>query len=481
MSTLIKNAEIITMEADMGILKGSILIEEGKVSRIFPHEKEESSPNIDASEVIDAGWDIIIPGMTNAHYHSYSNLLKGTENNFPLEIWSLYTIAYGHSLTDEDIYLAVLLGASEMIRSGITGCIDHFPHLPRMDAALRAYEESEMQVSFAPMMQDITDEEFLDISFPDYILDKLEIKEPWSTDEWRAFFSEVTQKWHTKNGKIHLMLGPNAPQRCSGELLGLCKELSDQFDLKVHTHLLETKIQEQVGRTTYNNGLFGRLDELGLLNSKLSVAHAVWLTETEIDQLKNNRVAVIHNPASNMILGSGVAPVSDYIKKKIRVGIGTDASNCGTTHNHFEMMRLAAMLPRIHTPDYKKWPKAQDVFEMATVSGAEMVGYENLRGKIAEGYDADIVFLSRRSPTFASAHDLISQIVFHENGQSVDSVMIKGKWVLRNREILAFDEQKVLNRVQERFDSLKENSREAVHRAEKLKPYFENNYWNFQK
>ncbi|MFC7062177.1 amidohydrolase family protein [Halobacillus seohaensis] len=481
MSTLIKNAEIITMEVDKGIVKGSIFIKDGKISNIFPHEKGQACPNVDATEVIDANWDIVMPGMTNAHYHSYSNLLKGTENNLPLEIWSLYTVAYGHSLTDEDIYLAVLLGAAEMIRSGVTGCIDHFPHIDRIDAALKAYEESGMQVSLAPMMQDISDEQFLDIPLPDYILEKRETKEPKSINEIRAFYKNIIKKWHKKNGKIHMMLGPNAPQRCSNDTLSLCKELSVEFDLKVHTHLLETKIQEEVGRDKYFNGLIGRLNDQDLLNDKLSVAHAVWLNDSEIEKLRDKQVSIIHNPASNMILGSGIAPISTYVKNSMRVGIGTDATNCGTTHNHFETMRLAAMVSRVSNLEYRDWLQALDVLEMATVSGANMMAYDNYRGKISRGYDADLVLLNRNTTKLAEANDLISQLVFHENGQSVDSVMIKGKWVLRNKRILAFDEQKIIERVQQRSKDIMENSRQALKMAEELEPYFDKFYQDFYK
>lgn len=478
MSTLIKNVEIVNPDKD--ILKGSILIEEGKISNIIPDRMQFVS-EFTADEVIDASGKMVIPGMTNAHYHSYSNLLKGTENRLPLEIWSLYTVAYGHSLSDEDIYLAVLLGATEMIRSGVTGCIDHFPHLPRIEAALKAYEESGMHVSFAPMMHDVPDHRFLDVSLPHYIIEKLEAKEPLSVGQMRKIYENLIHKWHRKDERIHIMLGPNAPQRCSREMLTLCKELSMQYNLKVHTHLVETKIQEQIGCESFQNGIIGLLDELELLNDRLSVAHAVWLTDQEIDLLRKRNVAVVHNPASNMILGSGIAPMPTYKKKKISVGLGTDASNCGIPHNLFETMRLAAMLHRLNQLDYANWLQAKDVFKMATISGAKIMEYDNHRGKIEEGYDADLVFLNKQTTTWAVEYDVITQIVFHENNQSIDSVMIKGKWVMKNKQIISFDEQKVIKRIQQRFKDMNRNSYEALGFANKLKSYFEKFYRDFYK
>ncbi|MCP3027924.1 amidohydrolase family protein [Halobacillus sp. A5] len=471
MSVWIKNAEIVTMDEAQGIIKGSLLIEDGTITGIYPHEQEADAPLLSAVEVIDADWNLLIPGMSNAHYHSYSNLLKGTRSNLPLELWSLYTIAYGHSLDDEDIYLAVLLGAADMIRSGITGCIDHFPHLLRVNSALRAYEKSQMNVTIAPMIQDVSDEEFL--GFSDKKSNLL-----GDLSEIRDFFSNLFHNWHLKNEKIEIMLGPNAPQRCSQQALRLCKDLSDQFGVNVHTHLLETKIQKVIGDRTYSNGMLGHLNEAGLLNHKLSVAHAVWLDYEEMDLLKEKKVSIVHNPASNMTLGSGVAPVSRFMKDRMLVGLGSDASNCGISHRSFEMMRLSLMLSRINSRNYEEWLEPSDVFKMATRSGANIISGSK-RGKIAEGYDADLVLINRSSSSFILNEDLISQLVFYENGESVEAVMIKGAWVYWEDRILAFDEQEVIRQVQEKSSELRKKVQGALSEAEKKKRILENFYRQF--
>ncbi|WP_101842856.1 amidohydrolase family protein [Halobacillus sp. Marseille-P3879] len=471
MSVLIKNAEILSMDDVRGTIKGSLFIEEGKITRIFPHEQKAGAPVLAAEEVIDAQWNLLIPGMTNAHYHSYSNLLKGTKSNLPLELWSLYTIAYGLSLDDEDIYLSVLIGAADMIRSGITGCVDHFPHLNRAVAALQAYEKSGMHVGFAPMIQNVSDEEFLGLSD--------EKNNPvYELDEIRDFYTNLIHNWHLKNEKIQVMLGPNAPQRCSQEALKLCKDLSDQYGLEVHTHLLETKIQKDIGDLTFANGVLGHLDEAGLLNEKLSVAHAVWLDEHEMNRIIEKDVSVVHNPASNMILGSGIAPVANYVNRNISVGLGSDASNCGISHCSFEMMRLSLMMSRVNNRDYENWLQPDEVFNMATRSGGHIVKGSK-RGKIAEGYNADLVLVNRKSNTFISKEDLISQLVFYEQGQSIKAVMIKGKWVYRENKILAFDEQEIIERIQERSGELRRRVQGALSKVEEKKPVLEEFYHQF--
>ncbi|MFG6147590.1 amidohydrolase family protein [Halobacillus sp. B23F22_1] len=474
MSVVISQAEWIDREGS--VRTGDLVIKEGKIEKIFP---SASYPGGTEMQKVDASGQLMIPGMTNAHYHSYSNLLKSTETDLPLELWSLYTVAYGHSLTDEDIYLAVLLGAAEMIRSGVTSCLDHFPHISKSESALEAYFESGIHVSFAPMIHDVPDHQFLQLELPDDIRRKMEVP-PRSLAELNDFYSNLIDKWHGKADRIQLTVGPNAPQRCSADALELCDQLSRTYNLPIHTHLLETKIQRDYGRRHYGEGgVIKHLDQAGILDNRLTAAHAIWVDDWETDLLQERGVSIVHNPASNMILGSGKAPVFDYLQKGLPVGLGTDASNCGTTHSLFETMKLAAMMPRMCERDPERWPDASQVFGMATVQGALVLGNENRKGDIQEGFDADLVFLNKNTTTWANTHDAVTQLVFHENGSSIDSVMIRGEWVMKNKEITSFDEKRVIQRVQERADTLSENSAEAVELADLLRVHVEKFYHHF--
>lgn len=454
---------------DQRVATGNLLIEDGKIKHVFP--EGELPAFCHATEVFNAEGKLVIPGMTNAHYHSYSNLLKGTESTYPLEVWSLFTVAYGHSLSDEDIHDAVLLGAAEMIRNGITGCIDHFPHFSKAEAALEAYQKSKMHVAFAPMLHDVPDYEFLQIDFPDTIKQKFAASKPPTPERMKGFYEDLINRWHRKNERIQIMVGPNAPQRCSREMLRICRELSELYDLNVHTHLLETYIQHDYGMKAYKKGIIGHLDRAGLLNERLSAAHAVWLAPDEIDLLKDRGVSIIHNPASNMILGSGTAPIMTYMEKGMPVSLGTDASNCGTSHTLFEKMRLALMMQRNNASEYKWWLTAHDMLEMGICQGAAMM--PGRRGKIKVGYDADLVFIDKNSPTWATVNNTHEQLVFHENGQSIESVMIKGEWVMRERKIVSFNEGEVIDRVRRRSAYRQESTAEALAFAEEQQPFFE--------
>ncbi|WP_161493885.1 amidohydrolase family protein [Virgibacillus necropolis] len=478
MSILIKNATIITMDDKVGTIQGSVLVDNGIIKEVIPHYPG-SEPPIRAKETIDGSEMIVIPGMTNAHYHSYSNMLKGTTSHLPLEIWSLYTTAYGHSLDDDDIYNAVLLGVIEMIKSGVTSCIDHFPHVKRSEAALKAYEDSSIRVGFAPMMHDIPDHHFLPVELPISLKRKLDDISPVIVNEMKALYESLLNNWHQKNNKIKILLGPNAPQRCSKEMLALCKHLSEQEGAFIHTHLLETRIQKDIADVKFPGGIIGRLQEQQLLSRKLSAAHSIWLEVDEVDILAKHGVSLIHNPVSNMMLGSGRADISSYLQAGINLALGTDSSNCGITHNLFEAMRFAVMHSRHEQSNFKEWLKPIDVFKMATIGGAYLLGEEKQRGKIKQGYEADIVLLTRKSPTFAVDADIISQIVYYESGTSIESVMIRGEWVLKNRKIISFDEKAILQSVKDKYESLIEKSQSSLQLAEECEPHFSKMYYKF--
>jgi len=234
---------------------------------------------------------------------------------------------------------------------------------------------------------------------------------------------------------------------------------------------LETPIQRRVGLQLYAKGLVHRLERFGLLNPDLSVAHAVWVDSEEIRLLKERGVTVIHNPVSNLTLGSGKAPLREYLADQISVALGTDASNCGGPHNLFEAMRIAAILHRVGEPDFSRWPQPEEVWTMATLGGAKTIGMEGRVGRIAPGYQADLVILNPSATTWAPLDQILTQLVHHETGRSVESVMINGHWTMREGKILTFSENNVIQQVQERYEHLMEQSKSSVAFARKLEPF----------
>jgi 5-methylthioadenosine/S-adenosylhomocysteine deaminase len=420
--------------------------------------------------LVDLQGQTIIPGLVNAHYHSYGNAVRGTENSLPLEPWALFTVAYGRSLDDRGIQLAVLLGAAEMMRAGITACIDHFAHAVRVDAALDAHRQSGMRVGFAPMLHDRYDHDIMDIALPADL--RLRVEGPKRPDAaWMVgLFRRLQRQWHGRDGRISLLLGPNAPQRCTPELWETWRLLARELDLSSHTHLLETRAQAGIGLKHYK-GMVARMAQAGLLNDRLSVAHAIWTTEAERALLADHGVTVVHNPASNLMIGSGTAPIADYRRRGVSMALGSDAANTGGRHDLFEVVRLAMMLPRPSLESPEHWPAPHEALGWATAGGMRALG-EPGGGRLAVDQHADIAVLDLRGAGEAALAPNLSALVQHASPACVRATMVGGRWVYRDGKVLSFDERGVIDEFAELRERLLARSEEEVKTAIEATKYF---------
>ena len=422
--------------------RGSLLIEGGSIAAIANGE-DAAALRARARHVVEAGGLVAMPGLVNAHHHAYANVLRGTENSLPLELWALYTVAFGRALDGEAIRLAILLGAAEMLRAGVTACIDHFPHVGFAEAAYRAHRESGMRVGFAPFLHDIHDHDFLAIDLPGDLRARLGGAGFPPHERIAALFDGMVAQARGDGDRVAILLGPNAPQRCSPALLDLWRRLRDRHGLVVHTHLLETWAQAAASRAKWPGGLVGEMERQGLLHEGLAVAHAVWLTDAERELLARHRVVVSHNPASNLMIGSGIMPFATHRALGVTMGLGSDSANTGGGADLFEIMRLAMMLPRVATRDWDAWPKPAEVLAMATAGGAAALGRARELGRLEAGARADLVLLDLSISAAAAAAPSTATIVQHGGPAAVRAVMVDGAWALRDGRILAFDEGKV--------------------------------------
>ena len=471
-SLFIANGRLVRADAGDALTPGGVLVDGDVIAMVALTPDEQAAARARSGEVVDAAGAIVMPGLVNAHYHSYSTLLKGTQNGLPLEPWALYTVAYGKVLGDEAIRLAVLLGAAEMLRNGVTACVDHFPHTRWVESALAAHEASGMRVAFAPFMQDVLDHEFLEIALPPAIRATLDAAPRTDSAEAERMYRELVRRWHGRAGRITLALGPNAFQRCSPRLVATWRRLGDELRLPVHTHLVETWAQAARGRAVWPGGTVAEMARRGLLNERLSLAHGIWLESDEHELLARHGVTIVHNPASNLMLGSGRLALPTLIERAVPLALGTDSSNTGGRHSLFEVMRLALMLPRPETPDPRSWPGANRVLGMATTGGARALGLAGALGRIERGQRADLVLLDPRTAALAGAPTTVPHLVQHASAEAVTAVMVNGTWVLRDGRILAFDEGAVIERVLGVTTELLAQARAGVELAEAAAPYF---------
>jgi guanine deaminase len=402
--------------------------------------------------VIDAADRAIMPGLVNGHVHGHGTLAKGlVEDRWPLEMFLNALPGLGGNRTTEDKHLNGLVAAAEMIRKGCTACYDLFFEFPKpsregLEALGGAYRQAGIRAVIAPMVADMTLYRAypgLLEAMPEPLRDEA-LKLRLAPYEATADAAAATfRDWPFDRAQIRPALAPTIPLHCSDAFLVRCRDLAREFDLPLQTHLAETKAQAVVGLSKYGRTLTAHLDELGMIGPHFSAAHAIWLDGDDLQRLADNGASVVHAPVSNMRFGSGLARLRAMLDRGINVGVATDAANSSDSLNMFEATRLAALISRVQTPDYRRWLGADEVFTMATEGSARAMGFDGRIGRIAEGYKADLVFLDLGHINYVPLHDILTQIVFTENGAAVDSVMIGGRMVLDHGRLTTIDEAKL--------------------------------------
>jgi 5-methylthioadenosine/S-adenosylhomocysteine deaminase len=402
--------------------------------------------------LVDATDRALMPGLVNAHVHGHGTLAKGlVGDRWPLELFLNAMPGMTGHRTLEDKYLNGLVAAVEMIRKGCTACYDLFFEFPipsreGVTALGQAYRDVGIRAVIAPMLADKT----LYQAYPGLI----DAMPEALREDVRAFrlgpgeatadaVEKICDDWPFDRDWIRPAIAPTIPLHCSDEFLLRCGDLARAYDLPLQTHLAETKAQAVLGMRKYGKTLTAHLDALGLLGPHLSAAHAIWLDGDDLGRLADNGASVVHAPVSNMRFGSGLAHLRPMLERGINVGVATDAANSSDQLNMFEAARLAALVSRIQTPDFERWLGADEVLRMATTGSARAMGFGGAIGEIAPGHKADIVLLDLGHINYVPCHDLVTQIVFTENGAAVDSVMIGGRLVLDHGRLTTIDERKL--------------------------------------
>ncbi len=420
---LIKDAIIISDE----IKKGSLLIQNDEIAEI----SDKISIN-DADEVLNAEGRILIPGLVNTHTHLSMTLMRGLADDIPLDTWlNNHVWPVEAELNGEYCYAGALLACAEMIKSGTT-CFNDMYFF--MDHVARAADEAGLRGILSHGMIDFGDENKR----------KQEFKET----------KRIINKCHnTGEGRIKVAFGPHSPYTCSQELLEQVKTESAKYGIGIHIHVSETQKEVSDVSEIHGRRPFEYLDEIGFLGGEVTAAHAVWLSNSEIDIIKQRDVKISHNPSSNMKLSSGVSPVSELLRRGVSVSLGTDGPASNNNMDMLEEMKIAALLQKVTTMDPTTLA-ADEVFKMATITGAESLGLENVIGSIEVGKKADLALVDMRTPQLTPYRNPVSHLVYAANGGNVDTVICNGEILMENRELLTLDEAMVLEIAQNASEEL---------------------------
>ncbi len=426
----------------------------------------------------------VMPGLINAHHHSNGvpNSLQGIEDDF-LELWLLANLG-GRG---QDTRLKTLLSIAQLLQSGVTTVVD----VSRIsgDAAacfddltlrLGAYEQAGMRVALNPganyqsYLVHEEDEAFL-ATLPSGLRQQLTevvplTQAPASTD-YLGLITDLVKQYQA-HPQMEVWFGPPGPQWVGDELLVQIVETAERLGTHVQTHALESLPEKLIGPRFYGKSLIAHLKELGVLSPRFSIAHGTWLTEADIAIMAETGAAVSHNPSSNLRLRAGVAPLNAMLAGGVTVGLGMDGNSLGDDDDMFAEMRLAARLhrmPQLNSPA----PSYGDIFAMATAGGAKLMGQADRIGKLAPGYQADVVLVNCDRLTWPWVDPEINPLhlmLMRAKAMDVDTVLVGGKVVLRSGQPTGFDVRAVGQALAEQLNA-QPNPRQRRALVAEVTPY----------
>ena len=403
-------------------------------------------PAPDDAATIDASRRLLHPGLVNAHTHGHGNLSRSMGDRITLELLLASAPHTSPYQSVEEKRVSATIGAAEMLLKGCTACYDLFVEFPLpteegIAAVADAYAQAGMRAVIAPMMADMTLYEAIPGLMDALPPNLQQAVKPLGLPPWQQTLERmraILRNWQADRAMVRPAVAPTIPLHCRDEFMIACRDLAAEFDVGIHTHLAESKVQAVVGARRYGRSLTAHIEHLGLLGPHFVAAHGVWLDQEDMRRIGAHGGSVAHNPASNMRLGSGVADALGMIEAGINLAIGTDAATCNDNLNMYQSLHFAAAASHARGPDTSRWLSAPQVFAAATIGSARALGFDRI-GRIAPGHAADIVFLDLDAPTLIPLNEPTTQLVMGEDGTSVADVMVAGRFVVRGRRLLNID------------------------------------------
>jgi len=470
MKTLIRNALLVTMNRQNDVIEnGSIVIDGNKLVYVGPTQWMPTGP---FDKTVEGDHHIAMPGMVNAHCHSPANLMRGMLPSKPLEIWRAYYRASLRDMRDEDFYASALLGGMEMLKNGATTVLDHFfgnqaCRFMGVGAAIQAMRDLGLRHVISLTLSDKNYEETIPLGeTTSRVTDEIKRmsgSEAKATEAWLDDCEEFIDTFHDPDKLTTCCPGPSAVQRCSDELLQRAADIARKRKLPLHLHLAETKAQAVISKRLYGTSLLQHLASLGVLGPNLSLAHSVWIEPPDIGLFAKSGATPVHNPASNLRIGSGLAPVRELLAAGVDVALGTDGAASNDGQNMFDALRLVALIHNQAGTDFNHWVSPSQALTMATRNGARAFGLAV--GELSPGKVADLVLLRRDTLAFTPLNDVMTQLVFCENGSSVHTVIVNGEVVVEDGRLKKLDEKEVLTlatKARERLNSAIEREMAAA-------------------
>ncbi|MCD7725251.1 MAG: amidohydrolase [Clostridiales bacterium] len=421
MGIVIKNALAVLPQGTEDVIKEtSIYIEKDRITAIG-----DAPGGFVQDKVIDGRDKLVIPGLINCHTHSYMSFMRNVADDLSFMDWLFGSIdPIEQQMTDEDAYWSANLAIIEMMKSGTT-CFNDMQM--NIHQTTRAVKESGMRAVICRGLVGSGNDE----------AGQMRLRQAYEERDAAKDCDRLTFR-----------LGPHAPYTCDEEFLKIVAAEARKEKMGIHTHLSESvsevrQIQEKYGCTP-----IALAEKCGIFDVPAIVAHCAQATEEDIDILKRKKVSVVTNPASNMKLGNGFAPISKMLEKGVNVCLGTDSAASNNSLNMFHELNLLALIHK-GTGKTPQCISAKEGFRIATINGARALGLEQEIGSIEIGKKADLAVLDLNVPSFTPRNNLLAGLAYSANGSEVDTVIIDGRVTMEGRRILTVDEALVYRKIQE--------------------------------
>jgi 5-methylthioadenosine/S-adenosylhomocysteine deaminase len=425
---IIRGGTVVTMDAARTILsEGSVAVRGDSIVAVGPQTEIDSKYK--GAQTIDARGRLVLPGFINGHTHVPMTLFRGLHDDVTLNDW-LYKYVFpaeAKNVNEEFVRWGTRLAAAEQIRSGVTTFADMY-----------YFEDAVAEETKAAGMRGVLGETFIDFPAPDNK----------THAEALAYTERFLQRWQG-DALIHAAPAPHSIYTCSKQTLQDAAALARKYHAPILIHVSEMKKEWEDSEKKNSFSPVAYLDKLGVLGRDVVAAHCIFVDEADRKILAAKQVGCVHNPSSNMMLASGVSPVPEMRASGIAVGLGTDGpAGSNNDLDVMEEMDLAAKLAKITKMDPLAL-NAKAVVEMATIDGARALHMEKEIGSLEAGKKADVVVISLDEPNAVPMYDIYAQLAYALKGSDVETVIIGGRVVMRNRKLLTVNEEEVLGRARE--------------------------------
>ncbi len=425
---LIKGDHIVSMDADGTVYKdAAVAVDQGLIIAIGPADEILSKYHSD--QLLEGGNRIVMPGLINGHSHAAMTLLRGIAEDMALLEWLTQYIfpAEVEFVDAEFVRIGTELACWEMIRGGTTTFVDMY-YYPDVIAevvescGMRALVSATVIERPSPGAANAAD----------------------SIDIGNAFI----KRWKDRNSRITPLFGPHANYTLDEAQLRAVRDAAKTAGVGIAIHMSESRYELEYSEANYGKTSIELFESIGLLEIPTIGAHVVWPTDAEIPILAERKVGVIHNPTSNMKTAAGISPVTKMLAAGVRVGLGTDGAASNNDLDMWEEIRLAALLQKVDQMNPEVMP-ANTVLTMATRGGAEAIGLGSSIGSLEVGKRADIIQVSFDDVHFVPTYDVIPHLVYVTDEQDVTSVVVDGKILMKDKEILTIDTARVASQAAE--------------------------------